>query len=166
MTPGAADDVAIVTLRPMTEEEFTRWSYDAPEVYAEQMAAAGGVSMDVAIPRAHAEFSELLPDGLETDGMSLLTVLNMHDEAVGMLWLGPHRSHPNASYVYNIEIDSPHRGHGFGRAAMIAAENFVAASGFAEIGLNVAGVNLAARQLYGSLGYRVIDIQLSKTLSS
>ena len=66
----------------------------------------------------------------------------------------------------DIEIHEPWRHRGFGRAAMVAAEQIVRDAGTGEIGLNVFGFNEPARRLYDSLGYRVVATQMTKRLET
>jgi ribosomal protein S18 acetylase RimI-like enzyme len=55
--------------------------------------------------------------------------------------------------VYSIEIYEPFRGRGYGRQAMLLAEDEVREKGLSHIALNVFGGNEVARSLYLSLGY-------------
>jgi GNAT superfamily N-acetyltransferase len=68
---------------------------------------------------------------------------------VGSLWIGPHGpDRADAFWVWDVEIDAPHRGRGLGRAAMLLAEEAARAHGATELGLNVFGPNTVARHLY------------------
>jgi len=106
----------------------------------------------------------LLPDGLASANAWLFDVLGDRDETIGVLWLGVRRDREDVAYVYDIHIDEPWRGQGYGRATMLAAEEFARTLGKSEIGLNVFGNNLAARKLYESLGYGVMATQMAKPL--
>jgi ribosomal protein S18 acetylase RimI-like enzyme len=158
--------MASVTVRPMTPTEFQEWQQHSISSYAEDIAKATEGSTEAALERAHKVFSELLPDGLDTKGTWLLTVLDESDRDVGRLWVGPHPERVGVAYVYDIKIHEPQRHRGFGRAAMVAAEDLVRAAGIGEIGLNVFGFNEAARRLYDSLGYRVVATQMTKRLGT
>jgi ribosomal protein S18 acetylase RimI-like enzyme len=69
-------------------------------------------------------------------------------------------------YIYNIEIDEPQRGHGYGRTAMLLAEAEARSRGIDRVELNVFGGNDVARNLYRSLGYVETSIQMGKDLDS
>jgi ribosomal protein S18 acetylase RimI-like enzyme len=58
----------------------------------------------------------------------------------------------------------PFRGRGFGRAAMVLAEQEARRGGARRLGLNVFGTNTVARSLYESLGYEITELQMSKEL--
>jgi GNAT superfamily N-acetyltransferase len=62
-------------------------------------------------------------------------------------------------------IEEEHRGKGYGRAAMLAAEQVVQAAGMTHIALNVFGFNTTARAMYDSLRYRVVSTQMTKPLA-
>ena len=153
-----------VTLRPMTAAEYAVWRPDAIASYARDMAEAIGDPPDVTLQRANAQFPTLLPDGLDTGGTWLMTILDGAGHTVGAIWIGPHPNNPAWAFVWDIKIAEQHCGRGFGRAAMIAAEQLAASNGRAEIGLNVFGFNEGAQQLYSSLGYRVVSTSMTKSL--
>ena len=68
------------------------------------------------------------------------------------------------AWVYNIEVDPAFRGRGYGRAAMILAEEEARSRGMTSLGLNVHGQNTVARSMYDSLGYGVTALQMKKPL--
>ena len=151
-------------VRPMTAGEFGTWRQDAIENYARSQARARDTAYEDEIDLAAESFERFLPDGMATAGSSLLIVLGSPDERVGVLWLGPHPTKPNATWVYEVVIDEAHRGKGHGRAAMLAAERIAREAGHTAIGLNVFGFNQTARSLYDSLGYEVSSVQMHKQL--
>jgi ribosomal protein S18 acetylase RimI-like enzyme len=106
----------------------------------------------------------VLPDGFATEGTWLLAVEADGVGRVGVIWIGPHQQRADAVFLYDIEIDEAHRGKGYGRAALLAAEQILVDAGVREIGLNVFGFNDGARRLYESLGYRTLSVQMSKPL--
>jgi ribosomal protein S18 acetylase RimI-like enzyme len=148
----------------MTDAEYDAWSEGEFESYAADVARASGMSLDDARDRSRKQHAELLPDGVRTAGHALLIVCAEDDAAIGIVWLGPHPQRPDVAYVYNVEIAEAMRGRGYGRAAMLAAEQYAREHGSAEIGLNVFGFNERARALYDSLGYAVVATQMLKRL--
>ncbi len=153
-----------VNLRPMTPAEFQAWTAGSVESYAADLARAAQREVDDLLPRAREQFAELLPDGLDTADTWLLVIVGPGGADVGVLWIGPHRHEAGVAYVYDIEINEDERGRGYGRAAMLAAEDIVTAAGMTGIGLNVFGFNAGAQRLYESLGYRVVATQMAKPL--
>ena len=83
---------------------------------------------------------------------------------MGLLWLGPDPRAPDATWVYEVEIEDEYRGKGLGRATMIAAEGVARALGHTRIGLNVFAGNLPAATLYTTLGYETASMQMRKSL--
>jgi ribosomal protein S18 acetylase RimI-like enzyme len=158
--------MASVKVRRMKPTEFHEWRQNSIMSYAEDIAKATGRPIEAALERARKQFSGLLPDGLDTEGTWLLTVLDEFDGDIGRLWVGLHPERVGVAYVYDFEIHEPQRHRGFGRAAMAATENLVREAGIGEIGLNVFGFNEAARRLYDSLDYRVVATQMTKTLDT
>ena len=148
----------------MTAAEYDVWIEATTVWYAEDRATATGMPRDVSLEKARAQVATLLPDGHATAGMYLLLVVDDTGTEVGVLWLGPHPERPDTLYVWDISIDEPFRGRGFGRAAMLAAEDVARDAGAVAIGLNVFGPNTAARRLYDSLGYDVTSQQMLKKL--
>ena len=156
----------VVALRPMTAVEYGQWKATSVDGYARDLVRAGGGSPAQVRDRAQALFDELMPDGRETSGSWLLRVLDAAGADVGVLWLGPNPQRPGVVHVFEIEIELAHRGRGLGRAAMRAAEDLVRAAGLSEISLNVFGFNAPARNLYDSLGYRVVSTAMTKSLEA
>jgi ribosomal protein S18 acetylase RimI-like enzyme len=160
------DADALATVRLMTADEFQVWSERAVVSYAQDVSRATGESIEVTGDRAQRGLSKLLPQGVHTEGVWLLMVLDERGIEAGTLWLCADPDRPEAAYVQDIEIYGSHRGRGLGRAAMLAAERTAREAGFVEIGLSVFGFNVVARSLYDSLGYRVIHTRMAKPLLS
>jgi ribosomal protein S18 acetylase RimI-like enzyme len=133
--------------------------------YAAEIAASGSLPPDEARAKAHRDLSELLKDGPNTAGQ-LIFRLVAGEQPAGWLWLAVPQpgEDPHMAWVNDVEVDEAFRGRGYGRQAMLLAEQEAAARGMASVGLNVHGSNTAARALYDSLGYQVTTQQLKKTL--
>ncbi len=153
-----------VTLRPMTATEFDAWSTASIGGYAEDLAAAGRVQSEDARAQAEKQWRELLPDGQQTRDSWILKIVD-GERAIGSLWIGPHPQRSDAAFIYDIVIDDSEQGRGFGRQAMLAAEDLVREAGLVRIGLNVIGFNERARRLYDSLGYSVVATSMGKALN-
>ncbi|HEY4225050.1 MAG TPA: GNAT family N-acetyltransferase [Pseudolysinimonas sp.] len=153
------------SVRPMTGAEFAAFLVVQREEYAADVAQANAIPLEAALAQADEQMAGFLPDGMRTAGHRLLVVLD-GDRPIGQLWIGPHPRRSDHAYVYEIVIDEADRGRGFGRDAMLAAEELARADGALAIGLNVFGFNERARGLYASLGYDVASLQMLKTFSS
>jgi ribosomal protein S18 acetylase RimI-like enzyme len=149
----------MIELRPMGEDEFTTWLPILREDYAGDLIRDYGMSADQARAQAAAEIDEQLPAGHS------VFVIEVEGGQVGHLWLAERRhAHEPTLVVYDIDVDEPHRGHGYGRAAMVLAEEEARRRGLSRIALLVGARNDVARNLYRSLGFEENEIRMSKRL--
>ena len=156
---------AELTLRPMTRAEWDDWMPRQLAGYALLIASSGEMSQADAWAKATADTARSFHAGYATPGQ-LVFRLMAAGQSVGWLWLavpGPERDRLMA-WVYNIEVEPAFRGRGYGRAAMILAEDEARSRGMTSLGLNVHGQNTVARSLYDSLGYDVMALQMKKPL--
>jgi ribosomal protein S18 acetylase RimI-like enzyme len=157
--------VTALRLRPMTSAEFNIWRARILPGYAAAHVRAGVWSAGEADSRAAKLIGNLLPVGVETPGMLLLSAETPDGSSVGMVWLVLDRPRPGAVWIHNIEIFSDHRGKGYGRELLEAAEQHSMKHGAEEIGLNVFGGNTVASSLYESSGYEISSLQMRKRLA-
>jgi GNAT superfamily N-acetyltransferase len=148
-----------VTARPMSEPEFVGWRALREREYADQMAGSGLLSPQDAAAQAKSQFDELLPDGVHSTGQSF-TSLEVNSQLVATIWLGHHFA-PDTTWVLSVDVEERHRGHGYGRAAMLWAEPAALSTADTQLGLNVFGPNAVAIKLYDGLGYRTVHQQRS-----
>jgi ribosomal protein S18 acetylase RimI-like enzyme len=150
-------------LEPKTTQELASWIPSKKEEYIAERIKAGE-SAEVANRMSDGQFAELFPDGNPADGQFVMNVLT-DEELVGTLWMGrPFSGDGNTWFIFDIEIAKDARGRGFGRAAMVAAEEWTRERGGTRVALNVFGPNLTARSLYDSLGYEVLATSMFKDL--
>jgi ribosomal protein S18 acetylase RimI-like enzyme len=71
----------------------------------------------------------------------------------------------DTAWIYNIEVAAEHRGKGYGRAVILAAEKELARLGVTRLGLNVFGDNTVAIHLYQSLGFHITSQQMAKSIT-
>lgn len=155
-----------VVVRDMTRDEFDAWRDRSVRVYAEEQVAAGTWRAEEALERAARDNEAMLPDGFATAGMLFLSAHRPDGTRIGVLWLGlvHPRGKPDCAFIYDIEIDEAHRGSGYGRALLAAAEKAVRDRGARTMELNVFGDNARAIRLYETSGYGVVTQQMRKTL--
>ncbi|GAA1404750.1 hypothetical protein AUR04nite_08090 [Glutamicibacter uratoxydans] len=67
-------------------------------------------------------------------------------------------------WIWDILIEDEFRRRGFGKSAMLLAENYASSQGAATLGLNVFGFNTTARRFYESVGYKTTSLKMRKTL--
>ena len=158
--------MAELTIREMTRNEFDEWRDHAIRAFADEQVAAGNWSSSEAIELASKANDALLPDGFTTAGMLYLRAERADGTYIGVLWLGliQPRGTPDCAFIYDIEIDEAHRGAGYGRALLRAAEEAVRTRDVGAVELNVFGDNHRAIRLYETSGYRVVTQQMRKSL--
>ncbi|HEX6343984.1 GNAT family N-acetyltransferase [Umezawaea sp.] len=152
------DEIGAVSLRPMTEDEFTAFAAEQFEVYVAARVSAGETE-SVAREVAEAQFASFPEPGHRVhavvDG----------DARVGELWLGPGPNRrAGVEWIYLVRVDEAVRGRGYGRAAVALAEDDARAHGAVELALNVFGDNTTAQALYRSAGFAVRSLQMGKKL--
>ncbi|MGO9558856.1 MAG: GNAT family N-acetyltransferase [Acidimicrobiales bacterium] len=153
----------MATLQPMTPEEIGEFRARHIDEYVHERVEAGE-SPETAHRIAVSQHEEYYTGGVPAPGHHHYRVIE-DAKLVGSLWLGPAPGdRPSAAWVYLVEIDEAHRGKGYGRAAMLLAEDEARRLGATELGLNVFGPNKVARSLYESLGYQTASIQMRKRL--
>jgi ribosomal protein S18 acetylase RimI-like enzyme len=150
----------------MTRSEFDEWRDGVIRAFADEQVAAGNWSSTEAVQLATKANDALLPDGFATAGMLYLRAELADGTYICVLWLGlTHpRGTPDCAFIYDIEINEGHRGAGYGRALLAAAEDAVRSRGVGAVELNVLGDNARAIRLYQTSGYRVMTQQMRKSL--
>jgi ribosomal protein S18 acetylase RimI-like enzyme len=136
--------------------------------FAEDQAAAGSGTLEENLQRTREGQAALLPRGAQTPGMLFLRGVRADGAVVGSMWIG--LDHPRGiqgcAFLYEIAIDEPFQGAGYGRALLTAGEEIVREHGRTALELNVFGDNARAIGLYATSGYRVITQQMRKDLGS
>jgi ribosomal protein S18 acetylase RimI-like enzyme len=146
-----------VRLRAMEDEEFVAWLPRLREEYAQDLVRDYGMSADKARAQAVVEIDAHQPAGHS------VFVIEVEGEPVGHLWLAERRDayEPTLS-VYDVDVDEPYRGRGYGKAAMVLAEEEARRRGLTRIALHVGARNDVARNLYRSLGFEENEVAMSK----
>jgi len=156
-----------LTVCRIGEQEYDSWLAQAKEGYRRDLCASG-LSAAQADAKVEADHRHLLPHGHATEGVALRQLLDAQGGPVGSLWLALRQELLSdgspLAWVMVVAVEEPHRGHGYGRALMLAAERECLAAGVHDLGLNVFSGNRVAIALYESLGYRVTRRILGKQL--
>ncbi len=157
-----------LTLRPMAAHEFDEWHESVLLAFATEQTAAGSGVLEENLRRAREGQAALLPRGRETPGMLFFRGVRPDGTVVGSMWIG--LEHPrgvqDCAFLYEIAIDEPFQGSGYGRALLTAGEQVVREHGLTAFELNVFGDNARAIGLYATNGYRVVAQQMRKDLGS
>ncbi len=153
-----------VRLEPMTPAVYEAWVARSIAEYAQGHVDAGNWEADGALEKARAQFDELLPAGLATEGQHLWSIRDADGEDVGVLWVGPRPRASRALFIWDIEIEPEARGYGFGEAALDALHDWAREHGYERVGLHVFGNNDVARRLYRRAGYVETDVRMETRL--
>jgi GNAT superfamily N-acetyltransferase len=139
----------------MTAEEFTAWYPWAEQDYAREIALERHVPLARARERTARWMAQVLVDGVETaDHRIEVAEADGVDGRVGYLWFAPKETDAGlVCWLYDLWVDEPHRGHGYGRAMMHALLDEARAGGLTRIELNAFAGNRRAGSLYASLGF-------------
>jgi ribosomal protein S18 acetylase RimI-like enzyme len=147
----------------MPDAEISDYIAHSRSGYIDDRVASGD-DVDVATRSADDQIAAAFPNGKPAPGHRLFSV-ERDGEKVGALWLGLLSSEqPTLYWVWDITIDAPHQGRGYGRETMLLAEDEARKHGATDLGLNVFGTNSVARHLYESLGYAPMSIRMTKKL--
>jgi GNAT superfamily N-acetyltransferase len=151
-----------IEFRALDPAELARWLGDTRRGYVEERVKAGDSRQDAAA-NADRSLEQLVPRGSPAPGQ-LIGRLVHEGEAVGFLWIGPAGTDPQRWWVWDVVIEERLRGRGYGRRAVVLAEDLARSHGARTIGLNVFARNTPARTLYQSMGYEETAAQMRKTL--
>jgi GNAT superfamily N-acetyltransferase len=150
----------VIALRLLREDEYGAWDAAHRAEYARGLIGHVGMSAEKAAAKVERDLSYVLPNGLATPDTWIWAV-EADGRRVGTIFLGIREG---GAWLYDITIDEPERGRGYGRAAMIALEDEARTLGHATMALNVWGANEVARGLYRSLGWAEESVHLRKQL--
>jgi ribosomal protein S18 acetylase RimI-like enzyme len=148
----------------MGEDEFAQWLPKMRDAYAQDIASNGGAAEDEALRKAIADTERLFPGG-QPSADQLVFVIEADGERVGELWVCERETGlGHGLWVYDVHVEDAYRGRGYGKAAMLLAEDEAHRRGLNVIGLNVFGGNEIARNLYRSLGYAENAVFMTKQI--
>ncbi len=154
-----------VKLARMNEEAFNQYYNSAIHEYANEHVKAGNWSEEEAFDKAKKQFEQLLPDGLETNAHVLFSIM-YGNETIGTLWLNiKSKEHEKHGFIFDIKLDDDQRGKGYGKATMIALEEYAKSENINQISLHVFTHNERAVALYEKMGYKAKSYNMSKRLS-
>jgi len=153
----------LIKLRPMLQQEYAGYlAYFLPD-YALEITANYDLSPADALAQAKQEIATDLPDGVDTDGQVLLSVLGQDEGLAGYLWYRPDLPAQSA-FIYDFHILPGLQGKGLGKAALKALEALLLEQGITQIGLRVAADNARAQRLYRTAGFRVTGLNMIRRI--
>jgi ribosomal protein S18 acetylase RimI-like enzyme len=154
-----------IRLRPLRDSELPEFMAASRAEYVEGMIAHAQMPLEFARGKAEHDLREFVGATSIPKGHRLYWI-EAEGERIGRLWFGERRSRRvgRFAWLYEVEIDEPFRGRGYGRRAMELLENEVRALGISEVALNVWGGNEAARSLYRAQGYFERAVEMAKEI--
>ncbi|EOL8988636.1 GNAT family N-acetyltransferase [Cronobacter dublinensis] len=157
----------MISFRAMTNDEYPAYLDYFVRDYACELETNYRLSQRDALARAKQEISDLLPEGVNTPGHVLLSIVmhsdNTHNH-VGYLWYKPDTT-MRTVFIYDFHIFNASQGQGLGKQSLRAFENYLQAQNFKEIRLRVAGDNDRARHVYEASGFGVTGFNMSKSIT-
>ncbi|MDO4263143.1 MAG: hypothetical protein Q4C67_02990 [Deinococcus sp.] len=99
-----------ITLCPMTAEEFAAYAQASAREYAAENVRAGRWPLKGADERAAAEYAQLPPQGPQTPGHSVNTVLDGAGQSAGVLW---YAAREGEWFIYDFSIAPQFQGRGY-----------------------------------------------------
>ena len=156
--------MADISLRQMTQAEFSDWQDWSISEYAKDKQQSLGINAAEAQKLSRDSYDALLPDGLETPDNHLF-VAARGQQVLGWLWFKVTRDWGvTSAFVYDLEVRPEHRRQRVASAVMRLLEDEARDLGASKFALHVFGQNTGARDLYAKSGYRITDYSMAKDL--
>jgi ribosomal protein S18 acetylase RimI-like enzyme len=147
----------------MDQERYDVWVEATMGEYAAEKVASGNYPEEGSLERARAEFDALLPNGLQTPGHEIRSMIDDAGEAVGYVWFTQEdRPVGRVVFIYDIAVDPEHRRKGHAQTSLLEVEEYARANGCLGVMLHVFGSNTGARDLYRKAGYDETNVIMLK----
>lgn len=156
----------MVRLEKMAAEDFDAYIEKLTANYAKDNVRSGRWTREEALEKSVSQINSLLPEGIETQNHVFFSIVDEGtDDAVGYIWLhvAPGEG-PKKAFIYDLIIFEKFRKRGYGRAALVALEEYAKEKGIASISLHVFAHNTAAFSLYRKMGYEVTSMNMTKNI--
>ncbi|MEO5704427.1 MAG: GNAT family N-acetyltransferase [Candidatus Limnocylindrales bacterium] len=153
----------MIRLEPMTQARYETWLEATIIEYAAEKVASGNYAEEGSLDRSKGEFDALLPNGLQTPGHEIRSMIDDAGEAVGYVWFTiEDRPVGRVVFIYDIAVDPGHRRKGHAQAALVEVEDHARANACIGVMLHVFGSNTGARKLYLNAGYDETNVMMLK----
>jgi ribosomal protein S18 acetylase RimI-like enzyme len=153
----------MIILRLLTPEEYAAYMALGIAEYADDLAHNYRLPADRAATESAQGAAQLLPQGQDTPGHSVLAIAAPDGALIGYLWFSETPGTQSA-YINDFLILPENRGKGYGTAALSTLENLMRAKGLRQIRLRVSADNPRAKALYGANGFFTTGTNMAKTL--
>jgi ribosomal protein S18 acetylase RimI-like enzyme len=151
-------------LEPMAQARYDAWLETTIRDYAAEKVASGNYPDDgTSLARSKAEFDTLLPQGRETPGHEIDSMVDDEGRDVGYVWFTiEDRAPGRVVFIYDIAVDEAFRRLGHAQAALGAVEDYAREHGCVGVMLHVFGNNTGARKLYLGAGFEETNVMMLK----
>ena len=150
-------------LEPMTQARYEAWLVDTIREYAAEKVAAGNYPEEGSLELSKGEFDTLLPQGLQTPGQEIRSMIDDDGAAVGYCWFTIETRPPGrVVFIYDIAVDPALRRKGHAQAALLEVEAYAREHDCIGVMLHVFGSNTGARQLYLGVGFEETNVMMLK----
>ena len=154
-------------LEAMDEVAYSAWRDASQRNYASEKVKAGNWKAEEAEALSQEAFDKLLPEGRETAGHEIRSMVNDAGEKVGHAWFTiEDREQGRVVFIYDIEVYEAYRRRGYARLALAEIDEYARQQGCIGVMLHVFGYNEAARELYRSAGYLETNVIMLKPLDA
>lgn len=151
----------MVRLEPLDDATYETWHERSVRDYADEKVASGNWLAEDAMDRSEQAFAELLPEGRDTPGHEIRSMVNDAGERVGYAWFVPEdRPFGRVAFIYDIAVDPEHRRRGYAHAALGEIATWARTHGCVAVQLHVFGNNTGARELYRRAGFVETDVTM------
>lgn len=155
----------MLTLAPMSDEDFAAFMRKSVPEYAYDQMRAGNWTANESVGKARAEFQQMLPAGPQTPNAFLRTIQDEEGHKIGMLWyyVDPSRARKTVFLIdFFLFPEGRHKGHE--AQALQLFENEARGQGVERVELQVFAHKSEDVQLYRDNGYLDASIFFSKEL--
>lgn len=150
----------------MTQARYDDWLVATIREYAAEKVASGNYAEEGSLERSKGEFDTLLPQGLQTPGHEILSMVDDDGKAVGYVWFTiEDRPMGRVVFIYDIAVDPAFRRLGHAQAALAEVERYASEHSCIGVMLHVFGSNAGARQLYAKAGYEETNVIMLKRVN-
>jgi ribosomal protein S18 acetylase RimI-like enzyme len=150
-------------LNPANDSDYADFAQRQVVDYAEQLRRAGEVTESESVALAREHLRALLDDELRAAGHQFLAARSaIVKPRIGWVWISPAPEFlgPISSrtrWLSQLTVEEKVRGRGWGRALLNATERHLMRLGVEQLWLRVFDWNTAARALYDSQGYELVQ---------
>jgi len=153
-----------IILTPKSLAERDLFIEQSTQNYTAEISKTYDISIEEGKKMADSQIKQALDS---KNGVREIYIASIIDETtkqtVGGIWYTINKENLKA-YVFQITIDEPHRGKGYGRKALTKVHQYCKSQKVISVSLSAFGWNQPAFKLYESLGYKVLRYGMRKDL--